>query len=373
MSDLPETILQFGTGRFLRAFADLMIHHGNEAGQKIGRVVLVQSTGAARADGLNQQSGRYHVIVRGFADGMIVDRVEECASISRALHAPTQWGEVLRVATSPDLQTILSNTTEAGYTLDPEDSPTDDVPRSFPAKLLRVLEARWKARLPAPTIIPCELLEGNAKLLRESLGDLAKNWQLSSDFQNWLANDCVFLHSLVDRFVSGTQAEHQIIASDQMAFVAEPFAFWALEENPRSQFRLDHPALIRAANVEPYFLRKVRILNAAHTALLIQARPRGFEIVRDAVQDPILGAWLRTLLFEEIVPTLHDRVDDGLRFAQQTLERFHNPFLDHKFADIALHHENKIRVRLIPTMEEYQARFGKPAPLLTEVVALSRI
>jgi tagaturonate reductase len=158
-----------------------------------------------------------------------------------------------------------------------------------------------------------------------------------------------------------------------MAIVAEPFAFWALEENPRSQFRLDHPALIRAANVEPYFLRKVRILNAAHTALLIQARPRGFEIVRDAVQDPILGAWLRTLLFEEIVPTLHDRVDDGLRFAQQTLERFHNPFLDHKFADIALHHENKIRVRLIPTMEEYQARFGKPAPLLTEVVALSRI
>jgi tagaturonate reductase len=154
-----------------------------------------------------------------------------------------------------------------------------------------------------------------------------------------------------------------------MVLVAEPFAFFALEDHPKSHLTFTHPAIVRAKAVEPYFLRKVRILNAAHTALLIKAVPRGFAIVRDAVNDPALNAWLRKLLFEEIVPTLDGRVEGGPWFAEQTLDRFKNPFLDHKFSDIALHHENKIKVRLVPTREEYAAKFGKPAPLLSEVIA----
>ena len=359
MSPLPETILQFGTGRFLRAFTDLMIHQGNEQGQAIGRVVMVQSTGADRAGGLNQQGGRYHVIIRGFENGELVDRVELCQSISRAVHAGSQWEEILTVARSPELQTILSNTTEAGYTLDAVDQPTDAPPRSFPAKLLAVLRARWQAGQPGVSIIPCELLEGNARLLRESLVNLARAWHDSEDFVTWMVGECVWQHTL---------AEHPILAEDPMAIVAEPFAFWALEDAPRSRFLLQHPAITRARDVEPYFLRKVRILNAAHTALLIKARPRGFAIVRDAVNDPELNRWLWKLLAEEIVPTLEGRVDQPLRFAEQTLERFKNPFLDHKFADIALHHENKMKVRLLPTRDEYLAKTGVAPPLLSEVI-----
>src|SRR5688572_32621054 len=115
---LPETILQFGSGRFLRAFADVFIHQANEQGQNVGRVVLVQSTGGDRAGTLAQQGGKYHVVIRGLENGQVVDRVEEVASISRALVANTQWDEVRKVAKSPDLKFVLSNTTEAGYTLD---------------------------------------------------------------------------------------------------------------------------------------------------------------------------------------------------------------------------------------------------------------
>ena len=57
MTELPETILQFGSGRFLRAFADLFIHHANQSGQNVGRVVIVQSTGAQRAGSLRGSSG----------------------------------------------------------------------------------------------------------------------------------------------------------------------------------------------------------------------------------------------------------------------------------------------------------------------------
>src|SRR5262245_10732629 len=101
MSTLPETILQFGAGNFLRAFADFFVHQANGHGQNIGRIVVVQSTGDARANMLNQQGGRYHVVVRGLESGQVVDRVEEVASISRALFATGQWPDVLAVARSP--------------------------------------------------------------------------------------------------------------------------------------------------------------------------------------------------------------------------------------------------------------------------------
>lgn len=367
MTPLPETILQFGSGRFLRAFADLFVHHGNAQGQNVGRVVIVQSTGDGRAGGLNANAGKYHVVVRGFEDGRVVDRVEECASVSRALHAGSQWADVLTLAASPALTTILSNTTEAGYALDPTDSPADPVPKSFPAKLLAVLKARFDAGRPAPTVIPCELIEGNARILKDPVLKLADSWDYSEQFLGWLYRT-PFLHTLVDRIVTGTPADHPLLATDPMVIVAEPFAFWALEDHPRSAFRLTHPAITRTPAVEPYFLRKVRILNAAHTALLIKAKPRGFAIVRDAVNDADLGPWLWRLLRDEIVPTLEGRVDGPLRFAEQTIERFKNPFLDHKFADIALHHESKMRVRLLPTRDEFAAKFGKQPPLLNEVI-----
>ena len=366
--ELPETILQFGSGRFLRAFADLFIHHGNEQRQKIGKIVVVQSMSDDRAGGLNAQNGKYHVVVRGIEEGKVIDHVEVCESISRALHAGSQWDDVLKLARLPELKTVLSNTTEAGYTLDSSDTLSKSPPKSFPAKLLHVLKARFEAKQPGLTIIPCELLEGNARILRDIVVKLANDWKLPAVFVNYVTNDCVWLHTLVDRICTGTPKDHPLLATDPMVIVAEPFAFWSLEYHPRSQFTLSHPAITYAADVEPYFLRKVRILNAAHTALLIKAVPRGFTIVRDAVNDPELGAWLQRLLAEEIVPTLESRVERGAWFAEQTLDRFRNPFLDHKFSDIALHHESKIKVRLVPTRDEYVAKFGKVPLMLSEVI-----
>ncbi len=369
LAALPETILQFGSGRFLRAFADLFIHQANVAGQNVGKIVVVQSTGDTRASGLNEQHGRYHVAVRGYENGHVVDAVEVCESISRALHAGTQWPEVLKVATSPRLATILSNTTEAGFKLDDSDTPSDAPPKSFPGKLLVVLRARFEAGLPGPTIIPCELIEGNAGILRDLVVNLARQWECAPEFVAFLEEECFWLHTLVDRIVTGTPAEHPLLKSDPMLIVAEPFALFALQDEPRSLFTCTHPAIVRSADVTPFFLRKVRILNAAHTALLIKAVPRGFTIVRDAVNDPALSKWLRELLFEEIVPTIETRVDRAAWFAEQTLDRFKNPFLDHKFSDIALHHESKIQVRLVPTRDEFAALFERPATRLSEVIA----
>ena len=369
MSPLPETILQFGSGKFLRAFADLFIHQANEQGQNIGRVVVVQSTGSDRASSLMAQGGRYQVVIRGYENGETIDRVEECASLSRALVAGTQWNELRRVICSPDLRFILSNTTEAGFNTDPDDRPEDTPPRSFPAKLIVLLGARFDAGLPGLTIIPCELLEGNASLLRATVLKLAEEWRYHKAFITWLRDECVWLHTLVDRIVAGTPMNHPLLASDPMLIMAEPFAFWALEEHPKAFPFVKHPAIKRTQDVMPYFLRKVRILNAGHTALLIKAMPLGYRLVREAMQDKKIVQWLESLLFDEIVPLLAGRVEEPDRFARQTLDRFRNPFLDHKFSDIALHQYNKIKIRLQSSLDEYIQHYNREPVLLKDVVA----
>jgi tagaturonate reductase len=370
MNALPETVLQFGSGRFLRAFADLFIHQANEEGQAVGKVVVVQSTGEDTAGGLTRQGGRYHVLVRGLEAGQVVDRVEASSSVSRALFAGSQWDEVTACARSPQLRVVLSNTTEAGYELDPADGPDAQPPRSFPAKLLAVLRERHEAGLPGVTVVPCELREHNAELLQGIVLDLAGRWRLPEDFRGWLQTSCVWLETLVDRIVTGPPADHPLLARDALLCTAEPYALWAIQDRPGADRFLSHKAVTWAPDVTPYFLRKVRILNAAHTALLIKAWPLGFKTVREAVLDPGLGGWLERLLFEEVVPVLRGRVEDPEGFARQTLERFRNPFQEHKLSDIARHHAQKVEVRLVPTHAEHRAKLGKVPHLLGEVLAM---
>src|SRR5262249_32160337 len=154
-----------------------------------------------RARLINERGGRFRVVVRGLAGGRVIDRVEECASISRALVAGEQWAEVLAAARSPDLKYALSNTTEAGHAFHPADAPAS--PRSFPATLAAVLFARWQSGGGPLTILPCELIEGNAVKLRGLVYELAARWQYPDPFSDWVARECVWLASLVDRIVPG--------------------------------------------------------------------------------------------------------------------------------------------------------------------------
>lgn len=369
MSALPETILQFGSGKFLRGFADLFIHQANAEGQGVGRVVVVQTTGAQRADLLSQQGGRYHVAVRGLSDGQVIDRLDESASISRGLVASRQWDDVLQIARSPQLRFILSNTAEAGYTLDAADRPEDAPPRSFPAKLLLVLRERFSAGLPGVALLPCELFEQNADRLRAIVLDLARAWDLPAALGEWLQTACTWHNALVDRIVTAQQLDDPRLKGDELFVVAEPYALWAIEDRTGRGKFFRHSALRVTDDVMPFFLRKVRILNAAHTALATRAQARGIRTVREAVEDGAIGPWLERLLFEEIVPTLEGRVEAPVQFAKQTLERFRNPFLEHKISDILVYHPEKVKIRLVPTRDEFAAKFGRQAPLLSEAVA----
>lgn len=356
----------------MRAFADVFIHEANESAEPVGKIVVVQSTASKRAARLNAQGGRYHVVTRGLVDGEKIDEAKEVRSVSRGLVAQDEWPEVLEVARSPQLRLIISNVTEAGYTLEDVDQKrtvdSRESPQSFPAKLLAVLYARHRAGQPGVTIIPCELLDHNADRLLALLQEQAAAWQLPDTFLAWMAEENFWLNTLVDRIVSGKPDEHPLLAEDDLLTVAEPFALWVVEGKGRERDLFPHPAIEVVDDVERYSLRKVRILNGAHTALVAKALPMGIETVKEGVEHPEVGPWLRQVLFEEIVPTVADRVDGAEPFAEQVLERFANPFLAHKLADIALHHDAKVEVRLMATYKEYEDAHGYPPPLLHELL-----
>ncbi|MCB1229118.1 MAG: altronate dehydrogenase [Verrucomicrobiae bacterium] len=366
-------ILQFGAGNFLRAFVDLFATQLNrDPATEIGPVVVVQSTGRERADALNRVGCRYHVVIRGFRKGALVDAIENVDAIREVLHAGTQWSGVLDVAKDASLSMIVSNTTEAGLSLDPADNPGfDGVPLSFPAKLLAVLLVRFAAGGSAPWILPCELVENNATVLRELVLEQAARWSVAEDALAWIREECRWVNTLVDRIVPGTPVGHPLLAEDPLLLSAEPFAFWAIELSDVSarEFPLkSHPAVAIAADIGPFALRKVRVLNGAHSAMVCRAQGTEVETVREFVEHPQLGPWLEELLFGEIVPVLEGRCDDPAKFARETLDRFRNPFLEHRLAAIALNHEAKVAVRLRPTLEEYREKFGKAPVRLSEIL-----
>ena len=368
MARPTESVLQFGSGRFLRAFADLFIHEARQSGQSIGRVVIVQSTGNERVRLFNEQDGRYRVHVRGIRSGRRVDESIEVESVSRALSAQDDWEAVLAVGRNPSTEIILSNTSEIGYDVPESERLDESPPGSFPGKLLRVLLDRYENGGAPVTIIPCELIDGNAGALRRMVRALGRNWRLDDGFFEWMEERVTWLHTLVDRITIEPPPGFPNPHGDGLLALTEPFAFWALEDRPGAHPFIEHPAVVRTKDVRPYALRKVRVLNGAHTALVCRAMPLGIPTVREAVEHPETGPWLRDLMLEEIVPALPDEVEDARSFAEDCIERFRNPYLDHRLDSIAVEHETKVKLRLLPSYEAYVERFQHKPPLLSSIL-----
>jgi tagaturonate reductase len=367
--ELPETIVQFGAGRFLRAFVDRFVQNANDEGQGVGQVVVVQSTPGQRADLINSQPDGYHVCVRGYHEGQLVERIEPVCSVRRALIAQNQWDDVLAVARLSELRYVVTNATEAGYAVDPGDRVDSAPPHSMPAKLTRVLWERFQAGGTPLVLLPCELIEGNATKLCEIVCSVARGWSLPDAFLNWVNGQCQWLRNLVDCIVTPGPTDHRLAATDKLLVSAEPYSLWAIQRPPGNEPRVfRHPAIQIVDDLAPYYLRKVRILNGLHTAMAARFRPAGFETVLQVLNNREAVRWLRALLYEEIVPTICYRVQDVAEFADQTFDRLRNPFLAHKLADIAMNHAAKVHVRLQPTREEYEKLFGRPPKKLMEVL-----
>jgi tagaturonate reductase len=369
MAQGSNIILQFGTGRFLRAFIEVFVQESNDAGNDPYRVIAVQSTPGPRATLINESTNGYPVCVRGIEEGETIDKTIQVKSLSRAIVAATEWNEVLAVARDPKLTIITSNTTEAAYALDPSDvDPNGIPPQSYPAKLCRVLLERFTNDLSPLTLAPCELVEGNGMVLRGLVLEQAIAWGLDDAFTRWVHDECVWLSSMVDRMVVAPK-EDDPLADNELSAVTEPFSLWVIQQIPgREVSFFNHPNISLVSDIDASFLRKVRILNGAHTGMVAKFLPQGFRTVRDVMQDADARDWVRGLIFEEIVPCIVTRTETPARFAFQTIERLSNPFFEHKLADISMGHATKVTIRLQSSYDDYRKIYGEEPQRLKDAI-----
>ncbi len=343
--ELPERVLQFGSGMLLRALCVAAVDSANRAGANAGRIVVVPSTaeGATRARALNAQDGLFTLIERGLSGGAPLERVTLIGAISRASDAPP----VRDLAAQPEIRVIVSNVSEAGFRID----------APFPARLTDALRARFAHSPKAPTVfvIPTELVPDNGPRLAAMVHEVARKYD--QNFRDWLKARVRFCSSLVDRIVTVPPPDQHVALEAQLSYrdvlltVTEPYAFWAIEADPaelRAVFPIESATVVFSPDISFYRERKLRLLNAVHTATAPLAALAGVRTVRDATAHPVLGPFLKRLLFDEIIPATDLPAAEARAFAQQVLERFANPWLEHEWRVIATNQQEKFRIRVAP-------------------------
>ena len=392
----PIKVVQFGEGNFLRAFADCFIQYANDNLDYNGSIAIIKPTSRGNTDLFDEQENLYNIVIRGVQDGKKVEEIKLVDSIDRVVNPYTDFGAYRDLAHCDTLECIISNTTEAGIVFDDSDLLEDTPASTFPGKLTQFLYDRYcwfdGNTLLGVHILPCELIDNNADVLRDCILKYAHLWQLPQDFEWWLENACAFHNTLVDRIVSGFPHQEadsyfeRLGYEDKLLTVTEPFALWVIEEDKDKlrvseasktsgasdsidsgnlpQARCGDLPILLVKSVKPYKERKVRILNGAHTSFAMLAWMLGHDYVRQAMDDSSIRQYVTGLLSQEVIPYLTLPKEELDEFANSVLERFENPFMDHALLDIALNSVSKWATRCLPSLLTYYRENGTCPPRL---------
>ncbi len=388
----PEKIVQFGTGNFLKGFFNWMVQKLNERTDFQAGIVAVKLRpgNEQQVDEINAQDGLFTVNVRGIENGVLVDHYDVVGAQNRALSPYRDYADYIKLAESPSLQWVVSNTTEAGICFDECDSRDATPAQTFPAKLTALLYRRYRHFDGDPAkglkIFCCELIENNAGELKRVIGKYADLWQLEAGFGDWLDSSCCFYNTLVDRIVTGKpeSAERINATRRQLAYIdnelieTESYYQWVIQRDGRSDAELQQlfpPSaglnIVLTDDLTLYRQRKVRILNGAHTGCVALARLMGIETVYQGMQDPELREFMQSLVYDEICPTIAMPQAEVKAYAESILERFQNPFLHHEWNSIGLNSLSKWRARLLPVLLQVRTESDEvPTTLATSLAAL---
>ncbi len=369
----PVKILQFGSGNFLRGFADWMVQQANEKTGFNAGVSVVQSV--SQSDTLKQQEGVYTVIFKGIHDGEFVSSHQKIDVIQRVVNPTLDFDAYLNEALNPDLQFIISNTTEAGITFSKQDTHVATLASTFPGKLTQLLYKRFQENIDSPLLVlPTELIEQNGTLLKACIVNYSGHWSLPSEFLIWLNTHVTFCNTLVDRIVSGFPKKNKEAVYEELGYVdelaveGEWFHLWVIEGprwiNEILPFKKAGLNVIYTHDLEPYRIRKVRILNGAHTCMACVGYLAGMQTVRESIEHPVIGRFIKRLIYDDIVPHLPGELVELEKYAEEVINRFRNPALNHQLLSISLNSFSKFAVRVLPSLLAQADKNGMLAPRL---------
>lgn len=384
-----EKVIQFGEGNFLRCFFDWQLDIINKNTDLNAGVAVVRPIDFDAVPLLDTQDGLYTAIIRGINEsGEVVKDYTIISSINREIPIYKNFQEYLQLAHNPEMRFIVSNTTEAGIAFSAEDKYEDAPQSTFPGKLTRLMHERFVTFNGDMTkgfiLMPCELIDYNGEELRKMVLKYADLWNLGEDFKNWLINGNIWCSTLVDRIVTGyprgekEELTKELGYEDNFITTGEYFYLFVIQ-GPKDiltrELKLEglNLNILIVEDLKPYKMRKVGILNGAHTAMVPVSYLYGIDTVREAMENDDIRNFIELAIDEEIIPALDMDEKELKEFKDAVVNRFKNPYVKHMLMDISLNSMAKYKSRILPQVLETYKRTGKlPKKLLFSLAALIR-
>ena len=383
---LGQGIVHIGVGGFHRAhlavYSEDLFNQGRDLGWGICGVGLLPRDAGMR-DSLLSQDYLYTLVQRS-GDG---DSARVVGSIVNYLFAPDNREAVIEKMASPETKIVSLTITEGGYYVQEGTGAFDahhpDIQHNlaFPHEptcsfgfLLESLERRRQRGLAPSTLLSCDNIQGNGDVLKSMLTAFAE--LRDPLLANWMARNCAFPNSMVDRITPATTDNHRQLVREEFGIVdacpvvTEPFKQWVIEDTfVQGRPAWDEVGAQMTDNVRPYEKMKLRLLNASHQALCYIGQLQGLQFVHETMEDAGIRELVERLMDEEVTPILSPVPGVDLADYKATLlKRFANPAIGDQLSRIAIYGSSGLPKFLLPTIVEQQRR-GGPTTLLCFVVA----
>lgn len=218
--------------------------------------------------------------------------------------------------------------------------------------------------------------------MKEILIKLAHTCNMPEEFISWITKANKFYNTLVDRIVPGypraneKECQEELGYIDNSMVVGEIFHLWCIDGDDIKALEEAFPApkaglnVLYVNSIVPYKQRKVKILNGSHTCLVPVSYLAGIDTVRETIEDPQLGSFVREFIFDEVIPTIDIPKDQMIAYSNSVLERYENPFVRHELMSIALNSVTKFKTRDLPTLVENIEAGKFPKHVLFSLAAL---
>ena len=380
----PAGVVHLGVGAFFKSFGAVWLEDAMAASGGAWGVVGVSLRRPYERDKLALQGYAYQAVELG-PEERCIRKVQILRDI---LVAPEDPGAVLTAMTDPAIHIVSLTVTEKGYTHSPATGRLDfahpdvvhdlerpEAPRSAVGFLVRALDLRRKAGTRPFTVLCCDNLPSNGRMLRGLVLEFAE--KVAPGLAAWIEDEGRFPSTMVDRIVPATTpGDIQGLAEetglwDEGAVLHEPFRQWAIEDDFVDGIRPDFGSVGAqlTAEVEPFELMKLRCLNGTHSALAYLGYLSGYETVAQAIADPVLAAFVDRLWRTEIVPSLAPPEGvDLLAYTAALRTRYANPAIRHRTWQIAMDGSQKLPQRILGTVCDNLSA-GRPVIGLATVVA----
>lgn len=375
-------IVHLGVGAFHRAHQAVLTDDCLAAGEMSWGIAAASLRSPATRDALAPQDGLYALALRSGAEELRV-----VGSIGRVLVAPENPAALLGAMTAATTRIVSLTITEKGYGVDASGALRRDdpdilhdlahpqIPRTALGFVVEALARRRSAGLDPFTLLSCDNLSDNGRVLHRALTEFAT--ARDAGLADYVAGQVACPSCMVDRIVPATtDADRASISAsmgvqDAWPVLAEPFFQWVIED----RFPLGRPGWERAGveftgDVAPFEAMKLRLLNGAHSTLAAMGRLAGHATVAQAMADPVIRAFVRAY-WHQVAPTVPAHIDAAAYTARLTV-RFDNVALQHKLAQIATDASQKVPPRILGPLRDLHGRQMPHGALVLAIAAWMR-